>query len=81
MIHMQDMGDRIAERRRSIGWTQGQLAQKLGVTPKAVSKWERGLACPDLLFLDELADALHFSFEALLVGVPTGCITKENRSA
>ena len=43
MIHMQDMGDRIAERRRSIGWTQGQLAQKLGVTPQAVSKWDRGL--------------------------------------
>ena len=67
--------------RREKGLTQLQLAQKLHVSDKAVSKWERGLACPDLLFLDELADALHFSFEALLVGVPTGCITKENRSA
>lgn len=81
MIQMQDMGDRIAARRRSIGWTQGQLAQRLGVTPQAVSKWERGLACPDLLFLDELAEALHFSLEALLLGPTRDCQVEESRSA
>ena len=75
------IGKNIAKYRKSLRLTQEAFGENLGVTNQAVSKWERGLACPDLLFLDELADALHFSFEALLVGVPTGCITKENRSA
>ena len=40
----------------------------MGVSPQAVSKWERGLACPDLVFLDDLADLLDIGIEELLTG-------------
>ena len=44
MIHPEQLGSRIAERRRARGLTQGQVAIQMGVSPQAVSKWERGLA-------------------------------------
>ncbi len=40
----------------------------MGVSPQAVSKWERGLAFPDPVFFDELAAELGFTLEELLVG-------------
>lgn len=72
MIHPEQLGARIAARRRMLGLTQGQVAACMGVTPQAVSKWERGLACPDLVFLDDLAELLCIGLEELLLGrVPT----------
>lgn len=68
MIHLDQLGLRIAEGRRALGLTQGQVAACMGVTPQAVSKWERGLACPDITFLDELADLLCTSIDQLLTG-------------
>ena len=59
-------GKRIAELRRSKGWTQKQLAEQLHVTDKAVSKWERGLNFPDLGLIEPLAAALGTSAAALL---------------
>jgi transcriptional regulator with XRE-family HTH domain len=69
MIHPEQLGSRIAERRRALGLTQGQVAVHMGVSPQAVSKWERGLACPDLVFFDDLAELLNVGVEELLVGV------------
>lgn len=68
MIHPEQLGARIAVRRRALGLTQGQVAAYMGVSPQAVSKWERGLACPDLVFLDDLATLLDMGLEELLVG-------------
>ena len=68
MIHPEQLGARIAARRRERGLTQGQVAARMGVSPQAVSKWERGLACPDLVFLDDLAALLDIGLEELLVG-------------
>ncbi len=68
MIQPTELGTRIAARRRARGLTQGQVAIHMGVSPQAVSKWERGLACPDLVFLDDLADLLDVSIEELLLG-------------
>ena len=48
--------------------TQKQMADLLGVTPQAVSKWERALAFPDPMFLDDLADTLEMSLDELLTG-------------
>lgn len=48
--------------------TQAQVAQRLGVSDKAVSKWERGLGCPDISLLKELADVYCVEVEALLDG-------------
>ena len=41
------ISDKIKEHRTKCGMTQAQLAEALGVTPQAVSKWEKGTGCPD----------------------------------
>lgn len=51
--------------------TQQQLADKLQVTNKAVSKWERGLNFPDITILEKLADELGVSVAELLRGEKT----------
>ena len=71
MIHPEQLGSRIASRRRARGLTQGQVAVHMGVSPQAVSNWERGLACPDLVFLDDLAALLDIGLEELLLGDAT----------
>ena len=71
MIVLEQLGARLAQLRRDQGLTLGMLAQRMGVSPQAVSKWERGLACPDLVFLDDLADLLDVSIEELLLGRPS----------
>ena len=48
----------IVELRKKQGLTQQQLAKKLNITDKAVSKWERGLSCPDITSISMLAKAL-----------------------
>ncbi len=68
MIHPEVLGSRIAACRRALGLTQGEVAARMGVSPQAVSKWERGLSCPDLIFFDELCDCLHTSVGELLLG-------------
>ena len=70
MIQPTELGYRIADRRRARGLTQGQVAIHMGVSPQAVSKWARGLACPDLVFLDDLAALLDGTIEELLLGRP-----------
>ena len=59
------MGLRIARYRKELGLTQEALAQRLGVTNQAVSKWEGDVCCPDIQLLPELADALGLSLDAL----------------
>ena len=51
-------GKKIAELRKQKGMTQQELADKVGVTNKAVSKWERGLNFPDISIMGDLAEAL-----------------------
>ena len=58
----------IAELRTEAGLTQQQLADALGVTDKAVSRWETGRGFPDVSILEDLADALGCSVAELLRG-------------
>ena len=58
---------RIGSLRRAAALTQRDLARVCGVTSQAVSKWERGISCPDIQILDELAYALDVSLEELLL--------------
>ncbi|MEY8367343.1 helix-turn-helix transcriptional regulator [Anaerovoracaceae bacterium 42-11] len=58
----------IAERRREKGMTQKQLAELLGVTDRAVSKWERGKSFPDVSLLLPLCEALSISTSELFAG-------------
>lgn len=56
----------IAENRKQRGLTQAQLADRLHVTDKAVSKWERGLSYPDVTLLEPLAGIFGISIDTLL---------------
>ena len=69
------LGAMIAELRKQHGMTQLELAEKMGVTDKAVSKWERDLSCPDISSIPNLAEILGVSVEELMqvkkeAGVP-----------
>ena len=61
-----NMGEVIAGLRRQHHMTQADLAAKMGVTDKAVSKWERNLSRPDVDSLPLLAETLHTTVETLL---------------
>ena len=60
------LGTIIAELRKQHGMTQLELAEKMGVTDKAVSKWERDLSCPDINSIPNLAEILGVSVEELM---------------
>lgn len=62
------LGTRIADKQRKIGLTQDQLAEKVGVSPQAVSKWENNFSCPDIGLLPSLADLFGISIDELLQG-------------
>jgi len=62
------IGRFIAARRKGADLTQIQLAEKLGITDKAVSKWERGVAMPDTSIMPELCDILGISLNELFSG-------------
>ena len=60
------MGDLISTLRKEKNMTQKELADLLNITDKAVSKWERGLSCPDINTIPKLARTLGISSEELL---------------
>ena len=62
----QTFGATISALRREKGLTQLELAQQMGVTDKAVSKWERDLSFPDVASLPKLAEVLGTSVDELL---------------
>ena len=65
-MNKERLGAFIGERRRELGLTQKDLAGRLHVTDKAVSKWERGLSYPDVTLLEPLAGALGLNMEELM---------------
>lgn len=67
-MDMQKIGKFIAARRNMLGYTQDSFGSILGVTGKAVSKWERGLSCPDASLLNHIAVELKVSLAQLLDG-------------
>ena len=60
------LAENIRRYRKSLGLTQDQLAERLGITLGAVSKWERGSSEPDLSFIMDLAELFHVSVDALI---------------
>ena len=67
-MNVAQTGELIARLRASMGLTQAQLAQRLDVTDKAVSKWERGKSLPDVGILGRLAAELRVSVVEILSG-------------
>lgn len=64
------MGARIAHLRKQKNLTQDALADKMGVSPQAVSKWENDVSCPDIQLLPKLAKLLGVTTDVLLSGEP-----------
>ena len=63
---IKSMGEIISENRKEKGMTQSELANKMNVTDKAVSKWERNISCPDINSINKLANILGISVEELI---------------
>ena len=62
------IGNYIAEKRKALGMTQMQLAEKLGMSDKSVSKWERGVCLPDVSVYESLCNNLGISINEFLAG-------------
>lgn len=62
------IGRLILRLRKENNMTQLQLAEKMGISDKAVSKWERGLGCPDIELITQLAEIFNVDLEKLLSG-------------
>lgn len=74
-MNQNKIGAFISERRKAKCWTQNQLAEKLGITDKAISKWETGRSMPDLSLFIPLCGLLEITLNELFAGE---CITDEN---
>ena len=61
-----NLGEMISSLRKEKGMTQSDLAEKMNVTDKAVSKWERNLSCPDVNSIPKLAEVLGVSVDELM---------------
>lgn len=68
MENKKTFGAYVLQRRRELGMTQKELAEKLYVTESAVSKWERGLSYPDITILQNLCAILQVTEHELLTG-------------
>ena len=67
-INKEAFGKFLAQQRKAKGYTQKALAEKLFVSDKAVSKWERSLSMPDISLLIPLSEILEVSVTELLEG-------------
>lgn len=74
-MDLMKIGKYIASKRKSLGLTQAQLAEKLGMSDKSVSKWERGICLPDVSVYIELCDILGISLNEFIAGED---LTQEN---
>ena len=67
-MDMIKIGKLIAKRRNDLGYTQDELGERIGVSGKAVSKWERGISVPDISLINRIAVELKLSIAQLLEG-------------
>jgi len=61
-----NIGKSLADVRKRIGWTQGELAERIGVETETISRFERGATTPSLLTLQRLASVLNTTMAELL---------------
>lgn len=67
-MNQEKIGKFIATCRKDNGYTQASLAEKLGITDKAVSKWENGKSMPDASIMVMLCELLNINVNELLAG-------------
>lgn len=78
------LGQKIGSLRREKNLTQEELAEKLGVSPQAVSKWENDVSCPDIMLLPKLAQLFNVTTDNLLgcePEIPVQLVPKEERKS
>lgn len=63
------LGANIAERRKELGWTQAELAERIGVDTETISRFERGSNLPSLQRLEKLADTLQIPMYQLVASI------------
>ena len=83
MMDAKKLGQFIAQLRKEQNMTQADLARKLQVTDKAVSKWERGIGLPDINSIEPLAEALGVTVLEIMRSekIPVEDVTPESASA
>lgn len=74
------IGKYIAGKRKALGMTQKQLAEKLNMSDKSVSKWERGICLPDVSVYMELCEILEISINEFLAGEDIDAENVEKKS-
>lgn len=74
------LGQRIRSKRKSLNMTQQELAERLNITNKAVSKWETDEAYPDISLLPKLSEILGITIDELLTGNETNVSEAERKS-
>lgn len=74
------IGQFIAQMRKEKNMTQKELAEHLHITDKAVSKWERGLSCPDITLLTAIADILGVTTSELLNGAKEEVVSPTDKN-
>lgn len=62
------IGEKLSVLRKRKGYTQDDVAERLGVTPQAISKWENDASCPDIMLLTAIADMFDVTVDDLLRG-------------
>lgn len=79
----ESIGNRITRLRKARGLTQEALAEQVGVSSQAVSKWENDLSCPDISLLPRLCQALGVSCDELLTGSGSAvaCVPEAQRKS
>ena len=68
IMNQEKIGRFIAESRNQVKLTQKELAEKIGISDKTISKWECGKSMPDISFLDTLCSSLDISMNELISG-------------
>ena len=76
-MNVKKVGEFIKQKRKEKKLTQKELAEKLSITDRAISKWERGICCPDISILKELSSILEVSVNELLAGEEIEKLEKE----
>ena len=61
-----NIGNFIAQKRKELGFTQKELADRLNISFQAISKWEKGTGTPDISLLPQIAGILNTSVDALV---------------
>lgn len=80
-MEQEEIGKRIMRLRKSKNLTQEQLAEFLGISGKAVSKWERGINLPDISLLPLIASQFQIGISELLTGKAEAITVEKNKKA